>query len=100
MATLDALGQKAYELAESPNADPKDVKAVMMLLLKASDQAFRRERLELDKQKFQFDAAEACLKALPELKAIASDKGLSDAQRVEAVRLKLFGVVAGKEEQS
>lgn len=93
-ATLDALRQKAYELAESPQTDPRDVKAVMMLLLKARDQDFEREKLTLDRQKFEFDAAKACLEKLPELKAIATDKGLDSQQRIEQVRMKLFGMAA------
>lgn len=90
-ATLDALRQKAFELAESPGANPKDVKAVMMLLLKARDQDIQERQLAFDKQKFEFDAAKACLAKLPELKVVAADKGLSDAQKVEQIRLKLFG---------
>jgi hypothetical protein len=54
------------------------------------------ERAALDREKFQFDAAKACLARLPELKVISQDKGLSDAEKVDAVRLKLFGLVAGK----
>lgn len=95
-ATLDAISQKAYELAESPNSAPKDVKAVMMLLLKSADQRFKEEKLAFDKQKFQWDAAKACLALLPELKTISSDKTLNEAEKVEQIRLKLFGVLAAQ----
>jgi hypothetical protein len=92
-ATLDALEQKAYELSERPDPPAKDVKAVLMLLLKARDQDFKREKLAFDKTKFQWDAAEACLELLPELKLISQDKGLSEPQKVERIRQKLFGVL-------
>ena len=52
-------------------------------------------QLSLDRDKFQFDAAKACLARLPELKVISSDKGLNYSQKVEQIRLKLFGVAAG-----
>lgn len=63
-ATLDALKQKAYELAEDPNADAKQVKAIMTLLLKARDQDLDERRLNLDARKL----------ALLEKKAAAFDK--------------------------
>lgn len=95
-ATLDAIAERAYALAISPQSEAKDVKAVMMLLLKAQDQSRKERELSLSVDKFQFDAAKACLKVLPSLKAIASDKGLSELEKVQQIRLKLFGVVAGE----
>lgn len=60
----------------------------------------RLEQLErqigLDRDKFEFDAAKACLAALPELKVIQGS-AISETEKVEQIRLKLFGVVAGKE---
>jgi len=93
-ATLDALKQKAYELAERPDSNPRDVKAVLMLVLKARDQDLQERQLALDKEKFQFDAAKSCLAKLPELKVISTDKGMSESQKIEQIRLKLFGVAA------
>jgi hypothetical protein len=46
------------------------------------------------REKFEFDAAKACLKMLPELKVISSDSKLSETEKINAVRLKLFGEVA------
>lgn len=96
LATLDAIKQRAYELSESPGADPKDVKAILMLVLKARDQDLQERQLAFDREKFQWDAAQACLLRLPELKAISADKGLNETQRVEQIRLKLFGVLPEK----
>ena len=45
-ATIDALKQKAFELAISPGADPKEVKAVFSLVLKAKDQDLEERQLE------------------------------------------------------
>jgi hypothetical protein len=45
----------------------------------------------LDRDKFQFDAATACLKALPALKAISADKKLSESEKTQMFMEKLFG---------
>ena len=51
IATLDAIKQKAYELAESPDANPKDVKSILTLVLKARDQDLEERRISLLEQK-------------------------------------------------
>lgn len=48
--------------------------------------------IEQERQKFEFDAARAALKCLPQLKAIASDKALDEPARLDAARKHLFGV--------
>jgi hypothetical protein len=45
-ATIDALKQKAFELAVNPQADPRDVKSLFMLVLKAADQDMERRKFE------------------------------------------------------
>lgn len=95
-ATIDALQTKALELALSPRANPKDVKALYMLVIKAKEQGLKAESLKLDREKFEFDAAEACLKKLPELKAIAGDSKLDQDAKLKQIRLKLFGVLPGE----
>lgn len=44
-----------------------------------------------NRDKFEFDAAKACLAKLPELKAISTNKELSEDQKLEQARLALFG---------
>jgi hypothetical protein len=51
----------------------------------------KKEQLRFDQEKFQFDAAKACLKQLPQLKVISTDKTLSETQKVDHIRQKLFG---------
>lgn len=43
------------------------------------------------RDKFEFNAAKACLAKLPELKAISSNRELSEDQKLEQARLALFG---------
>ena len=52
----------------------------------------RKEReLALSIQKFQFDGAQAALKHLSTLRSIAADRSLNSDEKIEAVRLKLWG---------
>lgn len=91
-ATIDALSQKAFELSINPGTDPKDVKAIFALVLKAQDQSTDAERLKLERERFQFDAAKAAMAALPKLKSIVASK-LSEGEKVDQVRTALFGVL-------
>lgn len=60
-ATIDALRQKAFELAVSPLASAKDIKSVTMLLLKNGDQELKRQELDLQRAKFRRETAEMFL---------------------------------------
>jgi hypothetical protein len=90
-ATIDALKQKAFELSISPMSNPKDVKNLFSLVLKARDQEIDEKQLSLARDKFQFDAAKAALDKLQDLRDIANNKGLSDEAKLTQARLKLFG---------
>jgi hypothetical protein len=57
-ATLDAISERAYALAISPQSEAKDVKAVMMLLLKARDQELHKQELGLALDKYRDQVAE------------------------------------------
>ncbi len=46
-ATLDALRQRAFELASAPGASAKDVKGIFTLLLKSRDQQLEERRIVL-----------------------------------------------------
>ena len=57
-ATIDALKQKAFELSISPQAKPKEVKALFMLVLKARDQDLTERKVALlEKKAAQADQA-------------------------------------------
>ncbi len=92
-ATVDAIRQKAFELAISPMSQPKDVKALFMLLQKSRDQELKAETLKLDREKFEFDAAKSALEALPALQQIARTPGLDEREKIDRVRRQLFGVL-------
>jgi len=46
-ATIDALKQKAFELSVNPGADPRDVKSLFMLVLRARDQDLQEKDVEI-----------------------------------------------------
>jgi hypothetical protein len=88
---VSALKQKAFELSNQPDVDPQALAMVIGQALKLRDQDLKQEDLQLKRDKFQFDAAKACLAALPALKAIASDSSLDNNGKINAIRAKLFG---------
>lgn len=91
-ATLDALQQRAYELAENPQSNPKDVKAILTLLLKAKDQSLEERRLTLDLNKFKIEED----KFFESLLAKAADinaSTLSNADKIAAMRQAAFADV-------
>jgi len=75
-ATIDALKQKAFELAVNPNADPRDVKGLFMLVLKARDQAINEREIELAEQKFREQQARN-EQASEKLRDVVSGGGIS-----------------------
>jgi len=92
-ATIDAIKQKALELAISPQAHPRDIKSLFMLITKNRDQDLKADQLRLDRERFEFDAAKAALAALPDLRAIAADKSLNENDRIDSIRRRLFGQI-------
>jgi hypothetical protein len=79
--TIDALEQKAFELAQNPMVDPKEVKAIFSLVLKARDQSLDERRLVLhEKKAAAFDRAQA---ALTEAKASKGGVTPETLERIE-----------------
>ncbi len=85
-ATIDALKQKAFELATSPGADPKNVKAIFSLVLKANDQHIKGQELDLAKRKMALlEKREA------DTKTTLTDQALTPEQKQERIRA-IFGM--------
>lgn len=91
-ATIDALKQKAFELAISPNANPKDVKSIMSLVLKARGQDLDARQLSLDQERFKRETCELFLKwsADQRAKEIAGGQA-SNADKIEQLGQLMFG---------
>ncbi len=85
----DALAELTQTAFEIQAAKTKDAKLFLGLRRLRNSERF----LNLEREKFEFDAAKACLKQLPALKQIAGNKDLDENAKLTAVREKLFGEV-------
>ena len=75
-ATIDALKQKAFELSISPHSEPKDVKALMMLVLKARDQDIKQSDMALKVRRLELLEKQAA-DVKEKLTAVKTGGGLS-----------------------
>lgn len=90
---LDQVKQKAFDMANDPNFKAESLFFLMQLVLKGRDQDLKKADISLKRDKFEFDAAKAALKFVKELKSISRDPSLDENAKVQAARLKLFGVL-------
>jgi hypothetical protein len=92
VATVDALKQRAFELAISPHANPKDVKSLFMLVLKSRDQEIDQAQLELDRRRFQRETCELFLKWAEDQQARAiAAGGQTNSEKIERLGQLMFG---------
>ena len=75
-ATIDQLKQKAFELSISPHSDPKDVKALMMLVLKSRDQDIKQSDVAIKLRRLDLLEKQAA-EAKEKLTAVKTAGGLS-----------------------
>lgn len=87
---LFSIGQNLFAGLAIESHDPDVWVGTQRLALEQRRQELARENLRLQRDRFEFDAASACLEKLPELRAIAAS-GLDQSAKIEQVRLKLFG---------
>lgn len=81
-ATIEALTQKAFELAISPTSPAKDVKSLFMLVLKSRDQDLKERQIVL---------LETKAKQAEEAAGVTNDSTLSDEEKARRMR-QIFGV--------
>lgn len=74
-ATIDAIKQRAFELAMRPGCEPSDVKSLFMLIQKSRDQDLKAQQIDL--QRRRLDALEAQLQAVNAAVTSAKDGGLT-----------------------
>lgn len=108
-ATIDAIRQRAFELAISPHSAAKDVKALFVLLQKGRDQDLKAEQLQLqreqrdrdlqiktqqldlDRERFERETCETFLKWRKSERAIEiADGKATNAEKIEALRQIMF----------
>jgi hypothetical protein len=87
------IGQRMFREISIAEEDPKMWVAVLREEIRKKKLGLQEREVKLAEEKFQFDASKAALKIWPSIKQISSDKTLSEADKVQAVRQKLFGVI-------
>jgi len=88
-ATIDAIAQQAFTMAQQPGVAPADVKAMFSLVLKVRDQDVRKKELELADRRVALleRKAEQADKAA----GIAADGQLSAAEKEARIKA-VFGI--------
>lgn len=71
--------------------DPKTYVALGFLREGRKKLELKREDLQLQRARFEFNAAKAALKHLRELREIQGNRSMNEEAKIEAVRLRLFG---------
>ncbi len=91
-ATVDAIKQRAFELAIAPHSDPEDVRALFSLILKAREQDISQANLELAQEKFRRETCALFLQWAEDQKAreIASSPATHDTKLDQLYQL-MFG---------
>jgi hypothetical protein len=90
---LQALGLKGEELRAALLEKIKGrafLTGDHKLGLAAVDRDLKQQQMTLDREKFEFDAAKACLAKLPDLKAVSDQPKLSPDEKAAAIRQILF----------
>ena len=92
-AVLTRLGEFVLERAGDLHDEEsrKSVAEFTRVLIAARREANYAQRSALAREKFEFDAATACLLNQIELQAIVKDEALDDGQRIQKIREELFG---------
>jgi hypothetical protein len=95
-AILQIAGQLAFDTAvqnasgEQPDLDT--LRKVMDVYLDTRKDDREAGKLELDREKWEFDASRACLQHQAELQTITTDQSLDEDARILAIRQRLFGL--------
>lgn len=86
-ATIDALQQKAFELASAPQVDPSDVKSIFALVLKARDQDMKQQEIGISMRRLEL--LESANRQARELVAKAKTKGGISPETLEEIERSL-----------
>lgn len=93
-AAIEALGQKAFELASAPLVNSKDVKGVFTLLLKYGDQQLKKVDQKKDQAELELRTCETFIKWWADKKAQAiMESNTSNAEKIAALRQTYFADV-------
>ena len=89
-AAIKIVGNKLINCALK-QGKTKEITSLTSLLLQNEQQNIQREWLALARERFEFKAAKATLKARPVMDEMTRDDEAREHARVEAIKLKIFG---------
>jgi hypothetical protein len=87
---LNRVALRAVERAEV-GKDPRVLAEFARVLVAARQEANHSLRASTTRERFEFDAATACLVHQVKVQSIAADEALDDSQRIMKIREELFG---------
>jgi hypothetical protein len=90
---LKMAGQIAFEksLDSKAGLDTKTIAEFLKLLISARKEDLGIEKLHLEREKWEFDAARACRTHQAQIQAVTEDDSLDEDAQVLAIRRHLFG---------
>jgi hypothetical protein len=93
VALLETINHAVLRAAQrlELESDPKALAQFARVLVAARNEASHSLRACTTRQKFEFDAATACLVHQVKMQSIAGDESLDDTQRILKIREELFG---------
>jgi hypothetical protein len=91
-ALMGVIGQAAFEQSlDNPTLNVETLTHLANLALSGRSLELKEKDLSLKRDRFEFDAAKACLAKLPALRAIAGNSSLDQKAKITQIRLALFG---------
>ncbi len=93
VALLETINHAVLRAAQrlELESDPRALAQFARVLVSARHEASHSLRACTTRQKFEFDAATACLVHQVKMQSIAGDESLDDSQRILKIREELFG---------
>jgi hypothetical protein len=83
--------QRAYELTVSPDADASELKCAGLLARECVEPKLSTPRPGAEREKYQADTAEMIMERREELPPPYPENPLDDREKLEEVRLMIFG---------
>ncbi|MEW6307080.1 MAG: hypothetical protein AB1705_26755 [Verrucomicrobiota bacterium] len=91
-AILQMVGQIAFELSlHSKEVSAKELAELTRIALNVREYELRERKLDLERERFEFEAARALLAQMPRLRQVAQSNALDDDEKLQRVREMLFG---------
>jgi hypothetical protein len=90
LESMNQMVLRAVERVEIGD-DPRVLAAFARVLVAARQEANHALRASTTREKFEFDAATACLIHQVKVQSIAADEALDDGERILKIREELFG---------